>query len=349
MADPSVLRILDANANRAREAARVAEDYARFALDSPHLTDALKSLRHRLREALDAFGLPPEALLGARDTAGDVGTAISAPPELARSDAADVARAAFKRLEEALRSLEEYGKTVNPVAARRIQALRYEVYELELRAFRLPRGRLRQATLYVILTRNVAGRDLVEVARAALRGGADGLQFREKSGSDRDFLALARQLREVTRESQALLLINDRPDVALLADADGVHLGQDDLPPRAARRLLGPEKIIGVTANTVELAVQAEAEGADYVGCGAMFASATKPEREVVGPARFAEVVRAVRIPVFAIGGIDLGRLDTLLGAGATRIAVSSAIVAAEDVEAAARAFRQKLQAPPAG
>jgi len=344
MAEPAVLRILDANSNRAREALRVAEDYARFALDSARLAESLKALRHRLREAIDAFGLPPEALLSARDTAGDVGTSLTAPPELRRADAADVARAAFKRLEEALRCLEEYGKTIQPEAAHGVAALRYQAYELELQAFRLPRGRLSQASLYVILGRSVAGRDLVEVARAALRGGADGLQLREKPASDRELLALARQLREATRESEALLIINDRPDIASLADADGVHLGQDDLPPRDARRLLGPEKIIGVTANTVPLAVQAEAEGADYIGCGAMFSSATKPEREVIGPARLAEVVRAVRIPVFAIGGIELGRLDALVAAGASRVAVSSAIVAAEDVEGATRAFREKLQ-----
>jgi len=130
MAEPATLRILDANANRAREALRVAEDYARFALDSARLADALKGLRHRLRGQLDALGIPGEALLAVRDTPGDVGTALTAPAELRRASAADVAKAALKRLEEALRCLEEYGKTLSPDAARGIQHLRYAAYEL---------------------------------------------------------------------------------------------------------------------------------------------------------------------------------------------------------------------------
>jgi len=345
MADQATLRIIDANFNRAREALRVAEDYARFGLESTRLTESLKTLRHRLREALDALGLPPDVLLSARDTPGDVGTGLSAAPELERKDAADVARAAFKRLEEALRSLEEYGKTINADAARGFEAIRYGAYELELQMFRLPRGRLAEARLYVIVTRSAAGgNDLVAIARAVLRGGADALQLREKDASDREVLALAKELRETTRESGALLIINDRPDIALLADADGVHLGQDDLPIRAARRLLGRDKIIGATANTVEQAAAAEAEGADYIGCGAMFPTETKPEREVVGPSRLTEVAKAVRIPVFAVGGIGVGRLDELLEAGCKRVAVCSAIVAAENPEEAARAFRQKLR-----
>jgi thiamine-phosphate pyrophosphorylase len=345
MADTTILRIIDANANRAREALRVAEDYARFALDAPGLTEGLKALRHQLREVLGALGLPPEALLAARDTAGDVGTALTTPAEFRRPDAASVAQAAFKRLGEALRCLEEYGKTVNAEAARAIEALRYRGYELELAAFRLPSQRLATAVLYVILNRTGASHDeMLAIARAALAGGADALQLRQKDATCRERLALARDLRDLTREHDALLLINDRPDVAWLADADGVHLGEDDLPVRAARRLLGPDKIIGATANTVEAAQAAEAEGADYLGCGAMFPSITKPNRHVVGPRRWAEVSRAVRIPVFAIGGIEVGHLDELRAAGVDRVAVSYAIVAAGNVEATARAFRERLR-----
>jgi thiamine-phosphate pyrophosphorylase len=347
MAEHATLRILDANANRAREALRVAEDYARFALDSPRLTEALKSLRHRLREALDAFGLPADALLAARDTPADVGTALATEPELRRANAADVARAAFKRLEEALRSLEEYGKTVSVEAARAVAAIRYAAYELELQALKLPRSRLSQARLYVLLGPAPEGTgDLSEIGRAALRGGADLLQLRHKKATDRELLPLARDLREATRQHDALLLINDRPDIALLADADGVHLGQHDLPIRAARRLLGHERLIGATANTIKLAQQAEADGADYIGCGAVFPSPTKPDREVIGPARFAAVAKAVRIPVFAIGGITLDHLDELLAAGCERIAVSSAVASAPDVEAATRALKARLRGP---
>ena len=345
MPDPATLRILDANANRAREALRVAEDYARFALDSPRLTDALKTLRHRLRVCLDGLGLPAAALLAARDTTGDVGTALTTAPEMRRADAADAARAALKRLEEALRSLEEYGKTLDAEAARGIEALRYAAYELERQMFRPLRPCLADARLTVLLDPEVgASDDLAALCQAVLRGGADVVQLRAKRASDRERLAWARELREMTREHDALLIVNDRVDIALLADADGVHLGEADVPLRAARRLLGHERLLGATANTPEGAQQAEADGADYVGCGAMFASSTKPGREVVGPGRLAAVAGAVGIPVFAIGGITLERLDDLLEAGCGRAAVCRGVIAADDVEGAARAFAERLK-----
>jgi len=348
MADTATLRILDANANRAREALRVAEDYARFALDAPRLTQALKHLRHRLRQALDRFGLPADALLAARDTPGDVGTALDAPPELRRTCPADVARAAFKRLEEALRCLEEYGKALDADAALAIQHIRYAAYELELQALRPPRGRLAQARLYVVLGPvQGADLDLVAAGRAALRGGADIIQLRHKAAAARDLLPVARALRDAAREHDALLIVNDRPDIALLADADGVHLGTGDLPIRAARRLLGHQKIIGGTANTARLAQQAEAEGADYVGCGAVFPSPTKPDRGVVGPKRYARVAKAVRIPVFAIGGITRDNVAELLAVGCERIAVSSAVLAAADIEAATQTLKNALRGNP--
>ena len=345
MADAAVLRIIDANFNRAREALRVAEDYARFALDSSPLAEGLKALRHELRAAVEALGIPRDVLLSARDTAGDVGTGIVTAAELRRPGAASVAQAAFARLSEALRCLEEYGKTLNTAAAQTLEQLRYKSYEWELAMFRAPRVRLTQATLYIVLSRPTAPHDeLMAIARASLDAGADIVQLRQKHAGGAELLALAHELREATREHDALLIINDRPDIALLADADGVHLGQDDLPVRAARKLLGPDRIIGATANTVDAAAAAERDGADYIGCGAMCPSITKPNRTVVGPQRWAEVSQAVRIPVFAIGGIEADHLEALQAKGVNRVAVSNAVVAAEDVGAAVRLFREKLQ-----
>jgi len=340
MDDTAVLRTLDANANRAREGLRVAEDYARFALDSPRLTAAFKSVRHRLRQAMASLGRA-DALLAARDTPGDVGTAVSTESELRRTDAADVARAAVKRVQEALRSLEEFGKTLDADAGRALEALRYETYDLERQLLTPPNARLDAARLYVILT---ADGDLEAIGRAAFRGGADIVQLREKRLPPRELLPLARRLADAAHEHGALFIVNDRPDLALLSGADGVHVGQDDLPVREARRLLGPDRIVGATANTVALATQAEAEGADYIGCGAMFPTATKPGREAVGPQRLVDVCAAVRIPVFAIGGLDLGTLDAVLATGHRRVAVCQAIVAAPDVEAAARSFAETLR-----
>jgi len=342
MDDAATLRVIDANANRAREGLRVAEDYARFVLDSPRLTAALKRLRHRLREVMGTLACGG-ALLASRDTPGDVGTSVATEAEFQRADASDVARAAVKRVEEALRSLEEFGKTLDPDAARALEALRYETYDLERQLFAAPQARLDAARLYVILTTDG---DIESIARAALRGGADVVQLRDKRLSPSELLPLARRLADAAHERDALFIVNDRPDIALLSGADGVHLGQDDIPVREARRLLGPARIVGATANTVELATRAEADGADYIGCGAMFPTATKPGREAVGVQRLVEVSAAVRIPVFAIGGLDASTVGAVLATGIRRIAVCAAIVAAADVEAAARAFADKLRDP---
>ncbi len=177
-------------------------------------------------------------------------------------------------------------------------------------------------------------------ARMALQGGARIIQLRDKEATTRQLVEYAQALRALTREYHALLIINDRLDVALAVEADGVHLGQDDLPVPLARRLAGEEFIIGVSAETVDEAVRAEAEGADYLGVGPMFATATKPDAGTpVGPERLREIKRHVRIPVFGIGGITLANAPQVREAGADGICVISAILTAPDPVEATRQF----------
>ncbi len=185
-----------------------------------------------------------------------------------------------------------------------------------------------------------AGRQVADVVRAALRGGAPAIQLRMKDASAREMTELARALLIETRAAGALLFINDRVDVALAVGADGAHVGQDDLPIAAARRIAPPGFLLGVSAETPELARAAQADGADYVGAGPVYLTGSKADAgDAVGAARIAKVAAAARIPVVGIGGITIGNAPTVLRAGAAGVAVISAVMRAADPEAAVRAL----------
>jgi thiamine-phosphate pyrophosphorylase len=324
-------RILDAAANRAREGLRVVEDYCRLALDDAVLSGELKRLRHDLAGALEE--LPPTGLLAARETTRDVGTAISTDSERHRASALEVVRANLKRLQEALRCLEEYGKVTAPRLAEAVEQLRYRAYTIE-RALLLgsaARERLMQARLYVLLTGATCAAALDWTIAEAAAGGAAVVQLREKTLPDRDLLARARDVRRWARQAGVLFILNDRPDVARLVEADGVHLGQDDLPVKEARRILGPEALIGVSTHTIEQVRQAVLDGASYIGVGPCFPSRTKTFESLAGLDFVRQGVRETTLPAFAIGGIGLETIDAAVAAGARRVAVSAAIATADD------------------
>lgn len=196
--------------------------------------------------------------------------------------------------------------------------------------------------LYVITGQSfLKGRRLEDVIAAAIRGGADTIQLREKDLNGRELLAAGQLLRRVTRELGARLIVNDRIDVAKAVDADGVHLGQGDLPIEVARAILGPDKIVGLSTHNVEEAVAAERAGANYIGLGPMKPTTTKLDTEpVVGPSGVREVRRHVRLPIVAIGGIKQEDVAEIIRSGANAVAIISAIVGSDDVEAAARNIR---------
>jgi thiamine-phosphate pyrophosphorylase len=196
--------------------------------------------------------------------------------------------------------------------------------------------------LYVITGHQfLKGRPLEDVIRAAILGGADTIQLREKDYSGRELLQAGTVLRQLTRELGARLIVNDRIDVAKAIDADGVHLGQGDLPIEVARAILGPDKIVGLSTHNVAEAVAAERAGANYIGLGPMKPTQTKLDTEpVVGPAGIKEVRRHVALPIVAIGGIKQEDVAEIIRSGANAVAIISAIVGSDDVEGAARMVR---------
>lgn len=319
---PALYRILDANLDRAREGLRIVEEWCRFGLDNLALTDECKHLRQEL-----ARWHSPE-LRAARDTPGDAGTELTHPREASRSSVQQVLQANLCRVEEALRVLEEYGKVYNPEMAAACKQMRYRVYTLDSKLVSFQRQQaLTAASLYLV---TCPSENLLGAVEAALQGGLSLVQYRDKDSDDSTRLENAHRLRQLCHRYNALFIVNDRVDLALAVEADGVHLGQQDIPIALARQLLGAQRIIGRSTHCPEDLHRAIAEGADYIGVGPVYETPTKAGRPAAGLdyVRYAAVHATV--PWYAIGGIDSNNLPTVLEAGAGRVAIVRAIMQAE-------------------
>lgn len=344
MNEHSIFRILDAAANRASEGLRVVEDFARFALDDQHLTQLVKELRHELTGALAT--LPREDRHALRETQADVGTKISTLLESKRTDAWAVCEASCERVKQSLRSLEEFSKVTAPETAAKLESLRYRFYTLEKAL--TTRMRFSDELSAVKLCVLIDGSFTEKKVRALIDAGVGMIQLRDKSLNDIRLLKLAQLLYEIIHSPTAaaegcLLIINDRADIAAAANADGVHLGQDDLPVKVAREILGPRKLIGVSTHSIEQARQAVLDGANYIGVGPTFPSATKEFDVFPGTTLFKQVAEEISLPAFAIGGITLENLDEVLATGIKRVAVSGAIAKADKPGEVARGFIGRL------
>ena len=192
--------------------------------------------------------------------------------------------------------------------------------------------------LYLVTNSDHLARDpFLRVIEEALQNGVTLLQLREKDKDGREFYEEALAVKELSKRYHVPLLIDDRIDVALAVDADGVHVGQDDLPAKEVRRILGPDKIVGVSAGCVEEAVRASADGADYLGVGAMYATSTKEDADVTSREELLKIRESVDLPIVVIGGINQQTYQNFKGIGIDGLAVVSAVIAAKDIEAAAR------------
>jgi thiamine-phosphate pyrophosphorylase len=338
--DKAALRIIDANLNRSAEGLRVVEDVARLVLNHSALSSELKALRHSLVQTGSSLQME---LVWSRDAAGDVGRDTLVQGEAATRDLPSIIVANARRLQESLRVLEEMAKAPGIQAGldpERFKQARFRIYtiEKEMLALVLRRDKLRRLSgLYVIIDGDwLKGRSHAAVTRGAIEGGAGVIQLRDKSLAKKHLLPLARELRHICLDSNVLFLINDYLDVALDCEADGLHVGQNDLPVEVARKLLRPDQILGCSVSTVAEALAAQSDGADHLGVGSIFATSTK-DVSVVGIESLRVIKKAVSVPVVAIGGINRGNVAAVMEAGADAAAVITAVTAAEDPTRAAR------------
>ena len=351
------LRIIDANLNRSSEGLRFLEDIARFLLNDATLSQQLRAIRHSLAEDTKAIHTKP---LSQRDSEHDVGHPHSIPLPSRESkmdvesaspqDLPGLVTANAKRVGESLRVIEELAKLPEMTSildSAKFELARFALYTLEreLVSKILRQDKIKRLTgLYVILdSQALAGRNELDIAGQIIRGGARIIQFRDKQGSKRELLLIAQRLKDLCSKSGVLFIINDYLDLALAVDADGLHIGQGDLPLPLIRRELPIDKIVGCSVTTLAQAVQAQNDGIDYISVGSIFPTATKMDATVVGLDTLKEIKQAVPSPLVAIGGINEDNVDQTIAAGADAIAVISSVLGEEDVRGAVQQLISKL------
>ena len=333
----ALLRILDANLDRAREGLRIVEEWCRFGLENAELTEACKTMRHELAR------WHSDEMRSARNTPDDPGTDLNHPHEQQRSTVQQVLQANLCRVQEALRSVEEYGKLISPELSQTCKQLRYQTYTLESRLqTRNRHQQLAQSLLYLVTSPHEY---LFEVVEEALKGGLPLVQYRDKEADDGARFANSQRLCDLCHQYGALFLVNDRIDVAIAVGADGVHLGQQDFPLEAARQILGPDLILGCsTTNPAEME-RAIRGGADYIGVGPVYETPTKAGKAAAGLDYVAFAAEKSPIPWFAIGGIDTNNLPAVLSAGADRVAIVRALMQAEQPKLVTQYLLSQLHA----
>ena len=343
-----IYRIIDASRNRIGEGLRLLEDVARLLLGEAGVTEQLKVMRHELVRLDESLY---QRLLESRDSAGDVGVDIEVPGEEKQRDLPTIIVANARRVQEALRTLEELAKLpeVAPhLDSEKFKHARFQLYTIEQDLF----GRIlrqdkteRVGGLYVILdTASLVGRSHIEVARQVIRGGASVIQLRDKTTPKDELLALARELAALCHENGVLFIMNDYLELAIAAGADGLHIGREDLPCTEVRKLLPINMILGRSVTSVELAVAAEADGADYIAVGSMYPTPSKAKAVVVGPEMLSQVRQATSRPLVAIGGITRDNAAEVMATGADAIAVIRAVVSADSPEEAARQIVNEIE-----
>ncbi len=335
------LRIIDASLNRISEGLRLLEDLARLALNDTALTQQLKTMRHELIRGDWSFH---QQLLESRDSVGDVGVNLEVPGEEKQRDLPTTVMANARRAQESLRTLEELAKIPGAppeLDSGKFQQARFALYTIErdLASKLLRQDKAKRVRgLYVIIdTQVLQGRSHVEVAVQVIRGGARIIQLRDKAMGKKELLPIAQELKNLCAEYNVLFIMNDYLDLALAVKADGLHVGQDDLPIKVARKLLPMDTILGCSVTTVEQAITAESEGVDHIAVGSMYPTPSKETAKVVGLEMLRQVRQITSLPLVAIGGINKDNAADVKAAGADSVALISAILRAKAPEEAAR------------
>ena len=333
-----IWRTLDASANRSAEAVRVLEDILRFCLDDAFLSQEAKAIRHELAIIFSREDL--QARIRLRDVLRDVGVSTTVAKTPPRTEIKHVVAANAARASQSIRSLEECSRLVVPAVTTAFEQLRYRIYTLEKAAMTtiISENRLADISLCVLLDVDRPKTEFKTLVGQLLAAGVNMIQLRDKKANTsllcertKTITQQARQYAESTTGKKCIVLVNDRADVAVAANADGVHLGETDLPVNLARKVCGHEFIIGRTAHSIAEAKQAVLDGADYLGVGPCYPSNTKQFKEFATDTFLRDVSEEIRLPVFAIGGITSDNLDRLVRLGVKRVAIASSITDAAD------------------
>ena len=333
-----IWRTLDASANRSAEAVRVLEDILRFCLNDAFLSQEAKAIRHELAVIFSREDFQPRIRL--RDVLRDVGVSTTVAKTPPRTEMKHVFAANAARASQSIRSLEECSRLVVPAVTAAFERLRYRIYTLEKAAMAIiiSENRLADISLCVLLDVDRPKTEFKTLVGQLLTAGVNMIQLRDKKANTsllcertKTITQQARQYAESTAGKKCIVLVNDRADVAVAANADGVHLGETDLPVNLARKVCGHEFIIGRTAHSIDEAKQAVLDGADYLGVGPCYPSNTKQFKEFATDTFLRDVSEEIRLPVFAIGGITSDNLDRLVRLGVKRVAIASGITDAAD------------------
>ncbi len=325
--DLRIYQIIDANLDRAREGLRVIEDWARFGLGKEKYVQRIKNFRQILgKNHLEIYKQ-------SRNYIEDKCKGLTHHEQIKRKTSDQIISSNSGRVQEALRVIEEFSRLHNPELSKIASEIRYEIYTLEVDLLSLSKRKnseeiLRGNDLYVITDQK---ENLLEIIEDILIAGVKIIQHRFKRGNDKDNLQEAIQIKNLCKRYNSLFIINDRVDIALASNADGIHLGQNDLDLKTARKLLGYSKIIGISANNEIDISNALKEGCDYIGIGPVFETNTKKNKKPIGIKRIKTLTKDLNIPWFAIGGIKSKNISYLKRNGIKKVALVSQLMNSED------------------
>jgi len=324
--DLRIFQIIDANLDRAREGLRVIEDWARFGLGNEKFVERIKNFRQILgKNHLEVYK-------ESRNYIEDQCQGLTHKEQINRKTPEQIISSNAARVQEALRVIEEFSRLNNKQLSKIASEIRYEIYTLEIDLLSLSKRKildkiLKENDLYVITDQK---ENLLEIIEDILIAGVKIIQYRFKKGSDKDHLEEAIKIRNLCKRYNSLFIINDRVDIALASNADGIHLGQTDLDLKTARSLLGYSKIIGISANNEIDITKALKNGCDYIGIGPLFETATKKDKKPLGIKKIKTLTKDLNIPWFAIGGITTKNISYLKSCGFKKVALVSQLMNSE-------------------
>ncbi len=323
----NIYQIIDANLDRAREGLRVLEDWARFGLGNENIVVRIKNYRQILGKNHLAI------YKNSRNYIFDQCKGLSHEEQMNRKNSDEIIGSNSARVQEALRVIEEFSRGHNMKLSKVASEIRYEIYTIEIELLNLNNRKhyeelIKENNLYAITYQK---ENLLEIIESILIGGVKIIQHRFKDGNDRDHLEEAIKINDLCKKYNSLFIVNDRIDIALASNADGIHLGQDDFDLKTARRLLGNSKIIGISANNAVDISNAIKNGCDYIGIGPVFKTSTKKDKKPLGLEKIKFLTKDLTINWFAIGGINKTNISELKNYGFKKVAIVSELMNSED------------------